>query len=128
MLWNGSCKLAFLPYLRLQISQVLFFFTAVENQGSSLSLTEIQVIRCALKLLESLEAEMVPAIYSCYMDPTNKAANRHLQFLWRSFREHCEHMQASLDSVADPVAFCHVKLHYIFLFVDFIHLCYLLGC
>ncbi|XP_046641800.1 uncharacterized protein LOC124327034 [Daphnia pulicaria] len=76
--------------------------------SSTADLPKIQVIRCALKLLESLEAEMVPAIYSCYLDPTNKAASCHLQFLWRSFQEHCTHMQTSLDSIADPIAFCHV--------------------
>lgn len=76
----------------------------------TLFVIEIQVIKCALKLLESLEAEMIPAVYSSYLDPTNKAASSHLQFLWRSFQEHCTHMQTNLDSIADPVAFCHVKI------------------
>ncbi|KAI9561728.1 hypothetical protein GHT06_012689 [Daphnia sinensis] len=76
--------------------------------SSTADIPKIQVIRCALKLLESLEAEMIPAVYSCYLDPTNKAASCHLQFLWRSFQEHCTHMQTNLDSIADPVAFCHV--------------------
>lgn len=52
---------------------------------------------------------MVPAVYSCYQDPGDTAAACHLQFLWRSFLEHCEHVQISLDSIADPVAFCHVS-------------------
>lgn len=76
--------------------------------SSTSDVPKIQVIKCALKLLESLEAEMIPAVYSCYLDPTNKAASSHLQFLWRSFQEHCTHMQTNLDSIADPVAFCHV--------------------
>ncbi|XP_057376262.1 uncharacterized protein LOC130697379 [Daphnia carinata] len=76
--------------------------------SSTADVPKIQVIRCALKLLESLEAEMIPAVYSCYLDPTNKAASCHLQFLWRSFQEHCTHLQTNLDSIADPVAFCHV--------------------
>lgn len=70
----------------------------------------MQIIRCALKLLESLEAEMIPAVYSCYQDPDDAAAACHLQFLWSSFLEQCEHVQLSLDSIADPVAFCHVSL------------------
>lgn len=70
---------------------------------------EIQVIRCALKLLESLEAEMVPAIISCYLDPNDKAADCHLKFLWRSFCQQFQLLQTSLDSIADPVAFCHVS-------------------
>ena len=71
---------------------------------------EIRAIRCALNILESLEAEIIPAVYNCYLDPTDQAAECHLQFLWRSFRDHYESLKSSLDSIADPVAFCHVKI------------------
>jgi len=52
---------------------------------------------------------MVPAIYSCYLSPDDRAADCHLQFLWHSFRQQFQLLQTSLDSIADPVAFCHVR-------------------
>lgn len=76
--------------------------------ASTGDLKKIRTIRCALNILESLEAEMIPAIYSCYLDPENPAAGCHLQFLWRSFRDHYGSLKSSLDSIADPLAFCHV--------------------
>lgn len=71
--------------------------------------TEIQDIRCALYLLESMEAEVVPAVYSCYLDPDDKAAELHLKFLVDNFKDSCKSLQDNLDSIADPLAFCHVK-------------------
>ena len=79
---------------------------------------EIRTIRCALSILESLEAEMIPAIYNCYLDPENPAAQCHLKFLWRFLRDHYDSLQSSLDSIADPVAFCHVGHFQLFILSD----------
>ena len=72
--------------------------------------TEAQALRSSGRLLECLEAELVPSVLQLYFSPASRGARSALAVIRQSWRGLLEQIQGLVTSIVDPTAFCVILL------------------
>ena len=86
----------------LQLCHFCVFCTTEESQA--------QALRSSSRLLECLEAELVPSVLQLYFSPGSRGARATVAVIRQSWRGLLEQIQGLVTSIVDPTAFCVILL------------------